>query len=277
MPHEISGIGLADVQAEYTATEGDLAELIMGEQVHIGGMVSSIDLADRAGVSAGMVGVDLCCCTGAGMRFLLRFRKVAQMTGVDATERMIERGRQRCEDEGLTDRIRFILGDACATGLPDQSADFVWAEDAWCYVADKPALITEAARITRPGGTIAFTDWLEGPTPMTSQEAERLLRFMNFPSILDLDTYRTLLQQSGCHVEVAEDTGRFAPYIDLYRNMITMQLTYDALKIIGFDTDQMRFLEEERGFLQELAHAHKLIQGRFRRREAIGGAPGRPR
>jgi ubiquinone/menaquinone biosynthesis C-methylase UbiE len=144
VPHEISGIGLADVQAEYTATEGDLAELIMGEQVHIGGMVSSIDLADRAGIRAGTVGVDLCCCTGAGMRFLVRFRNVAQMTGVDATERMIERGRRRSEEEGLTDRVRFLLGDASATGLPDCCADFVWAEDAWCYVVDKPALIREA-------------------------------------------------------------------------------------------------------------------------------------
>jgi SAM-dependent methyltransferase len=176
---------------------------------------------------------------------------------------MIKRGRQRCEEEGVAERVQFLLGDACATGLPDRSADFVWGEDAWCYVVDKPALIREAARLVRPGGRIAFTDWLEGPTPMTSQEAERLLRFMNFPSILDLHTYRALLHESSCDVAVAEDTGRFAPYIDLYRNMITMQLTYDALKIIEFDTDRMRFLEEGREFLQELAHAHKLIQGRF--------------
>jgi hypothetical protein len=33
--------------------------------------------------------------------------------------------------------------------LPDGSADFVWGEDAWCYVADKPRLIHEAARIAR--------------------------------------------------------------------------------------------------------------------------------
>ena len=128
MPHEIADIGLADVQAEYGGTEGDLSELIMGEQVHIGGLVSSIDLADRARIREGMEEVDLCCCTGAGMRFLVRFRKVAQMIGVDATERMIERGRQQCEEEGLADRIRFIHGDACTTGLPDRSADFVWVK-----------------------------------------------------------------------------------------------------------------------------------------------------
>jgi hypothetical protein len=34
--------------------------------------------------------------------------------------------------------------------------------------------------------------------------------------------------------ETAEDTGRFASHVDLYLNMLNMQLTEDALKIIGF-------------------------------------------
>ena len=28
---------------------------------------------------------------------------------------------------------------------------------------DKKRLIAEAARLVKPGGTIAFTDWVEGP------------------------------------------------------------------------------------------------------------------
>jgi sarcosine/dimethylglycine N-methyltransferase len=86
----LPGISLADVQAVYDGPEGDLWELVMGEQIHIGGLSSSIDLADRAGIPAGSVGVDLCCCNGAGMRFLVRFRNVRHMTGVDATERVVE-------------------------------------------------------------------------------------------------------------------------------------------------------------------------------------------
>ena len=46
-------IGLADVQAVYSGPEGDLWELIMGEQIHIGGFASSMDLAERAGIAAG--------------------------------------------------------------------------------------------------------------------------------------------------------------------------------------------------------------------------------
>lgn len=263
MAHDMFSIGLADVQAAYATSEGDLSELIMGEQVHIGGMLSSEELAKAAGIQPGTVGVDLCCCTGAGMRFLVRFHNVARMTGVDATERMIEHGRQRCEQEGLGDRISFVHADACATGLPGESSDFVWGEDAWCYVVDKRALVAEAARIVRPGGVIALTDWLAGPVSMSQEEAERLLRFMTFPGLLNLDEYNRLLEASGCRVETAQDTARFAPYMDLYRQMITMQLTYDALKLIGFDRERMEALEEDRRFMQELAHDRKLIQGIF--------------
>ena len=49
---------LADVQAVYNGPEGRLWELIMGEQIHVGGLVSSMDLAARAGIQAGWRGVD---------------------------------------------------------------------------------------------------------------------------------------------------------------------------------------------------------------------------
>jgi SAM-dependent methyltransferase len=197
------------------------------------------------------------------MRFLVRFRNAEHITGVDATERVVERGRRRTDEEGLSDRIDFVLGDATETGLPDASVDFVWGEDAWCYVGDKGRLIAEAARIVRPAGTIAFTDWLAGPEPMTDKEAERYLRFMQFPNVLDLDDYRSLLEDCGCRVDVAEDTGRFASHVDLYLNMPHMQLTYDALKRIGFDIELMQALGGEMGFIQQLAHESKICQGSF--------------
>ncbi len=259
----LENIGLKDVQAVYSGPEGELWELIMGEQIHIGGFASSMDLAERAGIGAGMTGVDLCCCNGAGMRFLVRFRGVARMEGVDATEKVIERGYRRCEQEGLSDRIEFTRADVCDSGLADASADFVWGEDAWCYVVDKRKLISEAARIVKPGGVIAFTDWIEGRAGLTDTEAERFLTFMKFPSVQDLEGYGNLLASNGCEVTVAEDTGRFAPYVDLYLNMLNMQLTYDALKIIGFDSELMRSMAAEMMFMQELAHAGKIAQGLF--------------
>ena len=256
-------IGLPQVQAVYDGPEGDLWELVMGQQIHIGGMNSSLDLAERAGIGPGMQGVDLCCCNGAGMRYLVRFRGVERMRGVDATPKVVERGRRRCRDEGLADKIHFTIADVCDSRLTAESADFVWGEDAWCYVVDKPRLIAEAVRLVHSGGTIAFTDWVEGPAAMSDPEAERLLTFMKFPNIQDIQGYASLLDAVGCDVLTAEDTGRFAPYVDLYLDMLNKQLTYDALKIIGFDMEMMQGLGGEMAFMQQLAHDGKIAQGIF--------------
>lgn len=259
----VEGINLSDVQAVYNGAEGRLWELIMGEQIHIGGLVSSMDLAEIAGIQQHWRGVDMCCCTGAGMRFLVRFRNVAQMTGVDAAETMVTVGRQRCAEEGLAGRIVFVAAEVCDSGLPDASADFIWGEDAWCYVADKKSLIQESARIVKPGGIIAFTDWLEGPAVMNDDEAGRFLRFMKFPNLMDLASYQDLLTAAGCDVLVARDTGRFQESIELYLKMLEMQLGYDALKILGFDQAIMAGLGGEMHFARDLSAQGKLIQGLF--------------
>ena len=259
----ISGIGLKDVRAVYSGPERKLWELVMGEQIHIGGLASSMALCEKGGKLEGLKGVDLCCCSGAGMRFLVRFCKAAAMTGVDATQAMVELGQARCVEDGSSEKISFVCRDACDTGLPAAHADFVWGEDAWCYVEDKAKLIAEAVRIVKPGGKVLFTDWVEGAVGLTAEEAARLLTFMKFPNILNKEDYAVLLEKNGCRVAVAENTQQDPAHIDLYIDMLNKQLTYDALKIIGFDMGLMQAMAGEMAFMQKLAHEGKLIQGRF--------------
>ena len=204
------------------------------------------------------------------MQFLVRCCDVARMHGVDATEAMVQLGRSRCQQAGLEDRIEFTVADACQSGLPDGQADFVWGEDAWCYVVDKPSLIAEATRLVKPGGVVAFTDWVAGADGLSDQKTQRLLRFMKFPNVQDLPGYAKLLNDAGCEVAVCEDTGRFAPCVDLYLNLLKSQLRYDALQIIGFDVNMLDAIIEEMTFMQQLAHDGKLLQGRWVARKTEG-------
>ncbi len=254
---------LAEVQAVYGGPEGKLWELLMGEQIHIGGLASSMELAQKAAISPGSKGVDFCCCTGAGMRFLVRFCGAAEMIGVDATAAVVELGKRRCQDEGFADNIKFVQADVCSSGLETGSADFIWGEDAWCYVEDKETMIAEACRIVRPGGTIAFTDWVLGDVPMTEAELQRTLAFMKFPNLQRRAGYAALLEQNGWLMTRLEDTGRFADHVELYLKMVRMQLTYDALKIIGFDQAMLSAIGEEMTAMHTLAREGKIIQGLF--------------
>ena len=51
--------------------------------------------------------------------------------------------------------------------------------------------------------------------------------------------------------------------MDLYLDMLNKQLTYDALKLIGFDMEVMQGLGGEMIFIQQLAHERKIHQGRI--------------
>ena len=257
----LADVGLREVQSVYSGAEGQLWELIMGQQIHIGGFQSSMDLAERAGIGAGMSGVDLCCCSGAGMRFLVRFRNVARMHGVDATPAMIELGRRAHGSRGVQRSCYLHAGRRLRYRRARRNADFVWGEDAWCYVVDKTKLIREAVRLTKPQGTIAFTDWMEGPAGLSDTEAERFLRFMKFANVQSLRGYAGLLSDARCQVAVAADTGRFASYVDLYLDMLHKQLTSDALRILDYNLAVLEGLDGEMKFLQQLAHDGKIVQG----------------
>ncbi|MEX0774176.1 MAG: class I SAM-dependent methyltransferase [Phycisphaeraceae bacterium] len=256
-------INLTHVQSVYSGAEGQLWELLMGEQIHIGGLGASLDLAQRGGIAAGSRGVDLCCCTGAGMRLLVRYCNVARMRGVDVTAAMVDLGRQYCRDGGLAERIDLHLAQATDTGLASGAFDFVWGEDAWCYVADKHALVREAARLIGAGGTIALADWCQGPAGLDDLQARRFMTFMKFPSLATLDDYAQLLAGCDCDVQEATDTGRFPAYADLYLDMLNKQLTYDALKRIGFDQSLLGTKGDELGFVRQLAQQGRIVQGRF--------------
>jgi hypothetical protein len=107
---------------------------------------------------------------------------------------------------------------------------------------------------------------------------------MKFANIQDIPGYSPLLKENGWTVVAADDTGRFAAHFDLYLSMVDMQLTYDALKIIGFNMDMLQAVTSGFAFMRDLAHAGKLAQGRVRAHYPIaesrflqryGGASGR--
>ncbi len=256
-------IKLKDVNAVYDGPEGVLWELIMGEQIHVGGFKSSMILAEKAGIKAGMKGVDLCSALGAGCRFLVQNFSV-EMCGVDGTDTMINKALERADEAGLGDKIEFKKGDVTDIPYEDNTFDFVWGEDAWCYVDDKSKLIEEAVRVVKPGGIIAFTDWIEGPAGLSDDEATRINTFMKFPYMESLEGYKKLFNNNGLNVIETEDlTEEFAGYIDFYIKMLTDQLSFDALKIIGNNMQMFQAMGGEMMNMAERAHEGKFGRGRF--------------
>ncbi|MBD3370400.1 methyltransferase domain-containing protein [Candidatus Fermentibacteria bacterium] len=251
---EKSGKTLSDVQEVYSGPEGTLWELLMGEQIHAGGWKSSEELADLAGISNGQKVLDLCSALGAGLRFLVR-RYGVQGFGLDGTEHMVEKARRRTEADGLSDKIEHRLGNVETIPWNDETFDVVWGEDAWCYVEDKPAMIAESARVLKPGGTIAFTDWTEGPKGLPDADGLRICTFMKFPYVESRAGWEKLLTNNGFEVQVSDDLSKgFADWVDYYIRTVGQQKTFDALRIIGWDEELFGAMAEEMRFMAAKAH-----------------------
>jgi len=235
----------------------------MGELLHIGGLTSSLELAERAGIAKGSHGVDLCCGNGASMRMLIQLIDVASMIGVDLSGKQVERTKARIHKAGLGDQIRVVHGDACETGLPEGEADFVWSEDAWCYVPDKAKLVAEAVRIARPGGLVAFTDWTLGHVALSESERSAFFGILKFPGLWGPDDYRDALVEARCEILEIADTGRFARCFELFSEMFELQFGWEALELIGGNRALLGALTGQLTFIRDLARAGKVTQTRI--------------
>jgi demethylmenaquinone methyltransferase/2-methoxy-6-polyprenyl-1,4-benzoquinol methylase len=99
----------------------------------------------------------------AGVAIALAAATDARITGVDISDAMLERGRERVRTAELSDRIE--LEPARAEALPYRSESFDAVSFTYLlrYVADPAATIGELARVIRPGGHMASLDFYVPP------------------------------------------------------------------------------------------------------------------
>src|SRR5271163_2587517 len=95
--------------------------------------------------------IDLGC--GTGLAAIAFAREVDHFTGFDLSPKMIERARATAlyAELEVADMVQGLRS------RPDASADLVLAADAMVYLADLPAVLTEANRMLIAGGVLAFT------------------------------------------------------------------------------------------------------------------------
>lgn len=102
----------------------------------------------------------------AGVAMAIAAATTADITGVDLSEEMLERGRERVDQAGLQRRIHLQAGRAETLPFPDASFDAVSFTYLLRYVEDPGATLCELARVLRPGGVMASLDFYLPPNPV---------------------------------------------------------------------------------------------------------------
>jgi ubiquinone/menaquinone biosynthesis C-methylase UbiE len=194
---------LEKVTEHFRGPRGIIWEMIMGEDIHMGGLEDTRILTGEIGIRKESKVLDVGCGLGGTARYLAETYG-CHVTGIDATDRMLEEASRRNESAGLSHLIDLKLGNALEMPFRDEAFDVLIGQDAWCYITDKPKLIAECARVLRPKGTIAFTDWLKSEN-ITPEESKSFFTFMAFPDVETFSGYSELLEGNGFAIQKKED------------------------------------------------------------------------
>jgi ubiquinone/menaquinone biosynthesis C-methylase UbiE len=103
--------------------------------------------------------LDLGCGTGVVTRAIAaREGFDGTVTGIDQSPEFIAAAERLAATDGVGDRVEFVVGDAHALDFPAASFDAAVAHTLVSHVRDPLAVLAEAARVVRPGGTVAIFD-----------------------------------------------------------------------------------------------------------------------
>ena len=179
------------------------ARWLLGASFHPGGAELTSRLARALRVGSGDTVVDVA--SGPGTSALQLARETdCSVVGVDLSEASVAAATEAAAGAGLTERVRFVQGDAESLPVEDASVDGALCECALCTFPDKEAAARELARVLRPAARLALSDMTADaerlPPELTSMQAWVAC----IADARPLEEIASLLERAGLAVEKTE-------------------------------------------------------------------------
>ena len=138
----------------------------VGLTKHVGGLEATEELVELCHIDEGKYVLDVGCGVGVTPCYLAR-RHGCRVVGVDISDRMIQRSKERAKREGVEDRVEFRVADVQDLPFEDDLFDAVIGESITALPDDKQRAVNEYMRVTKPGGHVGLNEstWLKTPPP----------------------------------------------------------------------------------------------------------------
>jgi tocopherol O-methyltransferase len=167
-------------------------------------------LAEWARVPRGARVLDVGSGLGGSALWLAR-HLACSVTGITISPVQARMAAERARNEGLAERVRFLVLDANRLDLPPGSFEVVWVVECSEHLADKARFLASCAQLLRPGGKLALCAWLaaERPAPEQARLIAEVCRGMLCPALASRHEYTHWMEAAGLEaVEVEDITGR---------------------------------------------------------------------
>src|SRR5215813_5388978 len=126
-------------------------------------------IIEAAGAGPSDTVLDVAC--GGGIVVCAFAKVVKHATGIDLTPAMLERARAYAAEQGVTN-VTWQQGDVLPLPYPDASFSIVTSRFAFHHFLDPAAVLTQMARVCRPGGTVVVVD--SAPAPDKAEAFNRM-------------------------------------------------------------------------------------------------------
>jgi len=152
--------------------------------------------------------------SGAGADVLISAKRVGPAgtaIGLDMTDEMLELARRNAADAGVSN-VEFLEGYLEAIPLPDGSVDVVISNCVINLAADKRRVLSEAARVLRPGGRFAVSDVVADPDMDAETRADMQAWTGCIAGALTRDEFERALSGAGFSDVEIRETHRVHPH-----------------------------------------------------------------
>jgi sarcosine/dimethylglycine N-methyltransferase len=187
-------------------------ELFPYDQDHYGGLAATDELARGAQIGKGSQVADFCAGLGGTVRYLT-YKYGADVTGIELTPSRVAGAQHLTKLTGLQEKARVVEGNVMSVPLDDAAMDAVVSQEAFCHVPDPAKALSEAFRILRKNGKLAFTDWIANE-PLSAEDAQLMWDGMAIQPLRSIPDYRRLVEGAGFEINSATDlTDEWGPIL----------------------------------------------------------------
>ena len=210
-------ISLDIILAKLRASRGHLDglrpdDLFPHDQDHYGGLAATDELARGARIASGSHVADFCAGLGGTVRYLAH-KYGAKVTGIELTPSRVSGAQELIKRVGLQGEARVVEGNVMSLPLADATMDAVVSQEALCHVPDAARALSEAFRILRKDGRLAFTDWIANE-PLSTDDSQLMWDGMAIQPLRSIPDYRRLVEGAGFKIHSAADlTDEWGPIL----------------------------------------------------------------